>query len=152
MGLENVIRNRLFIVRTTTGPNSPVLHRRSTWFSPRPTLSCYSYISPKYYATSNDLGGGKAISRKQVTVRNDDGRVQWQDLTVGEKAARTTQQTFNLGIILLGLGMTVRSYHVERDEHESLLTFSGLALSISYIPRSSHQIARLGTSIVLLTE
>ena len=59
------------------------------------------------YATSNTLGSAKTSSRKQVTVRNDDGRVHWNDLTAGEKAARTTQQTFNLGVILLGLGMTV---------------------------------------------
>ncbi|KAL8941704.1 MAG: hypothetical protein Q9216_002077 [Gyalolechia sp. 2 TL-2023] len=45
-------------------------------------------------------------SRKQITVANDDGRVNWKELSVKEKAARTTQQTFNLGIILTGLVMT----------------------------------------------
>ena len=47
------------------------------------------------------------MSRKQVTVTNDDGRVQWVNLTVGEKVARTTQQTFNLGLIFVGALMTV---------------------------------------------
>lgn len=80
----------------------------------------YSAVCPRYlphlhssfsisrdYATSNSLGGAKTSSRKQVTIRNDDGRVRWGDLTLGEKAARTTQQTFNFGVILAGLGMTV---------------------------------------------
>lgn len=46
-------------------------------------------------------------SRKNVTIINDDGRVPWKDLSVKEKAARTTQQTFNFGIVLTGLVMTV---------------------------------------------
>jgi len=62
---------------------------------------------PRHYVTSNSLGDAKTSSRKQVTIRNDDGRVKWGELTVGEKAARTTQQTFNFGIILAGLSMTV---------------------------------------------
>ena len=66
-----------------------------------------SFQQPRFYATLNTLGDSKVSSRKQVTVRNDDGRVQWKDLSVGEKAARTTQQTFNFGVVFLGLGMTV---------------------------------------------
>ncbi|KAL9627861.1 MAG: hypothetical protein Q9204_006283 [Flavoplaca sp. TL-2023a] len=58
------------------------------------------------YATPNTLGGIPKTSRKQITVANDDGRVNWKELSVGEKAARTTQQTFNFGIILTGLVMT----------------------------------------------
>jgi import inner membrane translocase subunit TIM21 len=41
--------------------------------------------------------------RRAVTVVNDTGRVPWQQLTIGEKAARTTQQTFNVGLVLLGI-------------------------------------------------
>lgn len=44
--------------------------------------------------------------RRAVTVVNDTGRVPWQDLSIGEKAARTTQQTFNIGLVLLGLAAT----------------------------------------------
>ncbi|KAL8846903.1 MAG: hypothetical protein Q9198_011260, partial [Flavoplaca austrocitrina] len=58
------------------------------------------------YATPNTLGGIPKTSRKQITVANDDGGVNWKELSVGEKAARTTQQTFNFGIILMGLVMT----------------------------------------------
>ena len=61
------------------------------------------------YATQTSLGGTSTTKpRKAVTVVNDDGRVKWGDLSLGEKAARTTQQTFNLGIILAGLVLTVR--------------------------------------------
>lgn len=44
--------------------------------------------------------------RRAVTVVNDTGRVPWRDLSIGEKAARTTQQTFNIGIVLLGVVAT----------------------------------------------
>lgn len=30
----------------------------------------------------------------------------WKDLSIGEKAARTTQQSFNFGIVALGIGLT----------------------------------------------
>ena len=56
------------------------------------------------YATASNLKTGSQPTppRKQITVVNDDGRVQWKNLTTGEKAARTTQQTFNFGIVLAG--------------------------------------------------
>lgn len=41
--------------------------------------------------------------RRSVTVVNDTGRVPWQDLSFTEKAARTTQQTFNAGLIAIGV-------------------------------------------------
>ena len=47
-----------------------------------------------------------AARRRSVTVINDTGRVPWGQLSLGEKAARTTQQTFNLGLVLVGLGLT----------------------------------------------
>ena len=60
--------------------------------------------------SSQSLSSGPTISsRKQVTVINDDARVQWKDLSGREKVARTTRQTFNLGVILTGLLMTVGS-------------------------------------------
>ena len=62
----------------------------------------------RHYATSDNPGAQKAATRKQVTIRNDDGRVEWKELTIGEKAARTTQQTFNFGVVLAGLAGTVR--------------------------------------------
>ena len=47
-------------------------------------------------------------SRKQVTVINDDGSVSWKSLTVGEKVARTAQQTGNVAIITAGVVGLVR--------------------------------------------
>lgn len=66
----------------------------------------------RYYATSNTLAGTtKTSSRKQVTIGNDDGRVPWGQLSPGEKAARTTQQTFNFGVILAGaIGLVRRRF------------------------------------------
>ena len=66
-------------------------------------------VSLRAYATHNTLGGASGSSRKQVTVVNDDGRVNWGDLSTREKAARTTQKTFHMGVILTGLVMTVRA-------------------------------------------
>lgn len=64
---------------------------------------CFPSAIHRYYATSNTLAGTtKPSSRKQVTIGNDDGRVPWGELSAGEKAARTTQQTFNFGVILAG--------------------------------------------------
>ncbi|MCJ1393062.1 mitochondrial import inner membrane translocase subunit tim21 [Xylographa bjoerkii] len=64
-----------------------------------PSLACT-------YVTQSGLGRAPVVSRKQVTVANDDGRVNWKDLSTREKAARTTQKTFHLGVILTGLVMT----------------------------------------------
>jgi import inner membrane translocase subunit TIM21 len=46
------------------------------------------------------------ISHKQVTTFNDDGRVRWSELSVREKAARSTQQSFNFLVIIAGVVMT----------------------------------------------
>ena len=59
------------------------------------------------YATQSAIGSSARPSRKQVTIVNDDGRVNWKDLTTREKAARSTQKTFHFGVILTGLLMTV---------------------------------------------
>lgn len=56
--------------------------------------------------TRTALTDASAARRKAVTVVNDTGRVPWQQLSIGEKAARTTQQTFNFGLILLGVVAT----------------------------------------------
>ncbi|KAL8861319.1 MAG: hypothetical protein Q9178_002191 [Gyalolechia marmorata] len=62
--------------------------------------------SSRCYATQNNLGSLPRAPRKQITVVNDDGGVEWKALSIKEKAARTTQQTLNLGVILTGLVMT----------------------------------------------
>ncbi|KAJ9669683.1 mitochondrial import inner membrane translocase subunit tim21 [Coniosporium apollinis] len=45
-------------------------------------------------------------SRKSITITSDDGRVRWTDLSPREKAARTTQQSFNFLIVILGVVAT----------------------------------------------
>ncbi|MCJ1464497.1 mitochondrial import inner membrane translocase subunit tim21 [Pseudocyphellaria aurata] len=73
----------------------------------RPSLKqCLQTTVSRDYATQNPFGGQVSSSRKQVTVTSDDGKVDWRDLSVREKAARTTQQTFNFGVILIGFLMT----------------------------------------------
>jgi hypothetical protein len=46
--------------------------------------------------------------RRAVTPFNDDGRVPWTDLSAGEKTGRAAQQTFNFGMVIAGLVLTVR--------------------------------------------
>ncbi|KAF2180544.1 import inner membrane translocase subunit tim-21, mitochondrial [Zopfia rhizophila CBS 207.26] len=61
------------------------------------------------FSTSRTLKATSPSStsnRKHVTVVNDDGRVRWSELSVGEKAARTTQQSFNFAIVVVGVVMT----------------------------------------------
>jgi import inner membrane translocase subunit TIM21 len=64
---------------------------------------CSGLIASRAYATHP----GGATSRKQVTVINDDGRVKWTDLSLREKAARSTQKGLYLSVILTGMIMTV---------------------------------------------
>jgi len=63
------------------------------------------------YATQNSTGTNRGSTRKQITVASDDGRVRWGELSAREKAARTTQQTFNFVTVLVGLVMTVSLGH-----------------------------------------
>ena len=72
---------------------------------------CYRCESRKYAtANSGSSSDGSAPLRKQVTVLGDDGRVRWGDLTRKEKAARTTQQSFNLFVVVAGALLTVSYY------------------------------------------
>ena len=82
------------------------------------------------YATASSLGNSTKPSRKQVTVVNDDGRVQWKDLSRGEKAARTTQQTFNFGLVFAGFVGTV--WTSTRCCMKKLTLFQGLVAYFLY--------------------
>ncbi|GME59070.1 Mitochondrial inner membrane translocase complex subunit Tim21 [Neofusicoccum parvum] len=57
------------------------------------------------YATNSSFGGAPKSSstRRQVTVANDDGHVRWGDLSAREKAARSTQQSFNFMVVIAGV-------------------------------------------------
>jgi len=51
------------------------------------------------YATHNTVNSG----RKSVTLASDDGRIPWHELSAGEKVVRSTQQSFNFAIIVVGM-------------------------------------------------
>lgn len=46
-------------------------------------------------------------SRKSITLAGDTGRVRWTELSPGEKVVRTTQQSFNLMVVAVGVIATV---------------------------------------------
>ncbi|KAF2748743.1 mitochondrial import inner membrane translocase subunit Tim21 [Sporormia fimetaria CBS 119925] len=57
-------------------------------------------------STTNSDAKPSQPPRRHVTVTNDTGAVRWSDLSVGEKAARTTQQSFNFVVIIAGVVLT----------------------------------------------
>lgn len=62
------------------------------------------------YATNPNAGSSSNSAgpkRRAVTPFNDDGYVPWHELSIGEKASRATQQSFNFGLLLIGITMTV---------------------------------------------
>ncbi|KAI1079219.1 import inner membrane translocase subunit tim-21, mitochondrial [Whalleya microplaca] len=65
-------------------------------------------LAHRSYATQHGLGANNsaASKRKAVTPFNDDGYVPWHELSTGEKASRATQQSFNFGLVIMGLVMT----------------------------------------------
>lgn len=68
-----------------------------------------SVLNARSYATQNSLGTtATQTKRRTVTPFNDDGHVPWNELSAGEKTARATQQSFNFGMIIAGLVLTVR--------------------------------------------
>jgi import inner membrane translocase subunit TIM21 len=73
---------------------------------PRNALNASSIVRlqpvPRRFATTQT----EASKRRAVTPFNDDGHVPWTQLSAGEKAGRATQQTFNFGMVIVGLVMT----------------------------------------------
>ncbi|KAI1426845.1 import inner membrane translocase subunit tim-21, mitochondrial [Xylaria sp. FL1777] len=59
------------------------------------------------YATHHDTAKKSTVSRrKAVTPFNDDGFVPWRELSAAEKVSRATQQSFNFGLVVVGLVLT----------------------------------------------
>lgn len=91
---------------------STMLLRPSTFIfqaGPRPIITATistSLRQARTATTSSKADEAFASRRRAVTVVNDTGQVPWKQLSLGEKAARTTQQSFNLGIVLLGVVAT----------------------------------------------
>ena len=77
-------------------------------------------LSQRRHATQSTLGTSPSSSsttrRKAITVTGDDGRVSWGDLSNREKAARTTQQTFNFTIVAAGaVGTLLVAYFLYQE-------------------------------------
>lgn len=100
----SLVTSRLGPVRARC---SLALEAPSAWL-PR-TLPAVT--SCRNYATNNTSLGTAPTSptrpHRKVTAFNDDGRVKWGDLSPMEKVARTTQQSFNFGIVIGGALLTV---------------------------------------------
>ncbi|KAI1761110.1 import inner membrane translocase subunit tim-21, mitochondrial [Hypoxylon sp. FL1150] len=62
-------------------------------------------IARHTYATQHNSGNA-APKRRAVTPFNDTGFVPWSNLSVAEKAGRATQQTFNFGLVIVGVVLT----------------------------------------------
>jgi import inner membrane translocase subunit TIM21 len=88
-------------------PTTNLLVTRSTAFRSVPT-TLRPFLASRYYATQQGLGAtAQGPKRRAVTPFNDNGHVPWKQLSAAEKAARATQQSFNFGMILVGLVLTV---------------------------------------------
>ncbi|KAI5251331.1 hypothetical protein E4T42_04337 [Aureobasidium subglaciale] len=57
-------------------------------------------------ATSSSTSSAPGPARRSVTIANDTGRVPWNELSWRERGARTTQQSANFLVVILGLVMT----------------------------------------------
>lgn len=68
----------------------------------RPILGIRNYASQHKSGSSST-----APKRKAITPFSDNGFVPWKELSVAEKASRATQQSFNFGLVILGVVMTV---------------------------------------------
>ncbi|CAK7565996.1 MAG: mitochondrial import inner membrane translocase subunit tim21 [Sporothrix epigloea] len=77
----------------------------------RPALSRSYATQHQSHSTASSPSSSSSSSpasprRHSVTPFNDDGVVPWAELSTGEKTARAAQQTFNLGMVVLGVVLT----------------------------------------------
>ncbi|KAH9897213.1 import inner membrane translocase subunit tim-21, mitochondrial [Xylariomycetidae sp. FL2044] len=80
---------------------------------PHGTPSLFPQLRPvlasRSYATQHNLGStpnSSTTKRRAITPLNDDGFVPWSELSAAEKASRATQQSFNFGLVIVGLALT----------------------------------------------
>ncbi|KAI1779597.1 import inner membrane translocase subunit tim-21, mitochondrial [Hypoxylon cercidicola] len=62
-------------------------------------------VARNAYATQHG-SQNTASKRRAVTPFNDNGHVPWKELSAVEKASRATQQTFNFGLVIVGVVLT----------------------------------------------
>jgi len=87
----SLLRPRLLLPRT----------RRAALSTTRPTLAGPSTSPPRPPPPPPP-------PRKSITLTGDTGQVRWSDLSPGEKAVRTAQQSANLVVVVVGVLATVR--------------------------------------------
>ena len=103
-------------IRLPTSDFHTFLKSKANSFPPLVQLQQrFGVSSCRFYATQDSLPSTTPAPspRRRVTVANDDGRVRWGDLSKREKVARTTQQSFNFSIIIVGVVMTVGDFTLE---------------------------------------
>ncbi|KYK59355.1 import inner membrane translocase subunit tim-21 [Drechmeria coniospora] len=81
-----------------------------------PPLGVRWRFPTRCFASQHGLGttDARKPKRRGVTPFNDDGHVPWSELSAVEKTARATQQSFNFGMIIVGLVLTVSKARHER--------------------------------------
>ncbi|KZZ89289.1 Mitochondrial inner membrane translocase complex, subunit Tim21 [Ascosphaera apis ARSEF 7405] len=92
------------VAKPTSLRLSSTLSLRSSAIISRRTQ--HQFDLSRSYATHKDTPRPSGLSRRRVTVTNDDGHLQWRELSGREKTARATQQTFNFTIIVAGALLT----------------------------------------------
>jgi import inner membrane translocase subunit TIM21 len=97
------------IIITTCNNNNgimSILLRSSLIHIPR--RQALTLALPRTYATSSSSTNTppKPSTHTRITTFNDDGLVNWNRLSTREKAARSTQQSFNFIVIIAGVLMT----------------------------------------------
>lgn len=86
---------------------SPAPLRRHLFHSLPPLRLRLSLYRLSFRRPASTSSSNPQHNRKSITLTTDTGRVPWTSLSTGEKAIRSTQQTLNLGLVLLGIGLTV---------------------------------------------
>jgi mitochondrial import inner membrane translocase subunit TIM21 len=69
-----------------------------------PVSAARPFLAQRCYATESSSSAEPR--RRAVTPLNDDGRVPWHQLSAGEKTGRAAQQTFNFGMVIVGVTLT----------------------------------------------
>ncbi|KAF2424489.1 TIM21-domain-containing protein [Tothia fuscella] len=82
------------------------LHKPSKPTSKGLSLSLSHQHRRRTYATTKQAPPPSPPKHRQVTTFNDDGHIRWSALSLREKSARTTQQSFNFLVIIAGVLLT----------------------------------------------
>ncbi|KAF2705662.1 TIM21-domain-containing protein [Pleomassaria siparia CBS 279.74] len=83
------------------------LRVRTTQFhTPRASFTTSHTPRATHRTSTSSHPSNPGPTRRSVTVINDTGSVQWGQLSPGEKAARTTQQSLNFIVVAVGVVLT----------------------------------------------